>query len=118
MVTITEHEVADALHLESASELPAGAESDIASAEYLVGDQVEPHTDASDRVKQTAIFVAAAFITGTENDVPVQSISRNGASISYASEFISEEGMDHWARAQAMDPSDRLGRDTIGFDAF
>lgn len=119
MVDISDQDVADALHTD-VSGLPTGVESDIKAAEELVGFEVEPYASEteSELVKKVTAYVAASFITGTEGDAPVSSMSRADAAISFDTSALSAEGMSFWKRAQALDPTDRLGRDTIGFEAF
>lgn len=119
MVSITEDQVANALHLDNgAADLPTGASLDIEAAEELVGEDVEPYTDKSALVKKTAIYVACAFLTGTEDDFAISSISRESATISYDTANTSKEASDFWTRAKTIDPTDRLGRETVSFTSI
>lgn len=110
MVNVTDQDVVDALHLDSVSDLPSGYAADIEAAEDIVGVQVEPHTDESALVHQCAVFVACAFITGTEGDAPVSSLERESASVSFDTDASSDEAVDYWERAKAFDPTGRLGQ--------
>lgn len=118
MVTITEQEVTEALHLSSTSDLPTGASSDIATAEELVGAQVEPYTSESLLVERCAIYVACAFITGSEGEGALSQIQRDTATISYDTEGVSDESVDYWMRARAVDPTGRLGSSHMDFEVF
>lgn len=121
-VEITAQQVADAMHLGGVSELPTGYEFDIEAAEQLVEDQVEPYAASNDTavVEKTAVFVAAAFVSGTEDDHAVEQISRESQTIVYDTDAGSDEGADYWSRAVAFDPTGRLGTDTsaTGFEVF
>lgn len=119
MVTITDAEVADALHT-TVAELPTGYESDIDSAEIVVGAQVEPYASNPDLVKRVAIYVACAFIEGSEDAYAVKQVRRESATLSFGVDQTSEASRDFWMRAVAVDPTGRLGRSTttIGFETF
>lgn len=116
MVDITQEQVADALHLDSITDLPTGVSSDIESAEAIVGEQVEPYADNQTLVEKTAVYVACSFITTTEGDFPVSSMTRETATLKFDTDVGAPR--DFWSRAQAFDPTGRLGRDTVGFEAY
>jgi hypothetical protein len=114
MVSISGSNVADALHLSGTSELPDGYKADISAAETIVGTQVEPYVDGGEQgmVKQCAVFVAAAFISGTEDDQPIKQMQRESQSLTFDTNAASDEAADMWSRAQAFDPTGRLGQNT------
>lgn len=116
MVDITHTEVANALHLASESDLPDGANADIDAAETLVSEQVEPAADTSSSgmVHKCAVYVACAFITGTEGDIAISDLQRESASITFDTENASDEAVDYWKRAEAFDPTGKLGSSTGG----
>lgn len=122
MVSVDESDVADAMHLDSVEDLPSGYTNDIEAAVALVESQVEPYADADDQslVDQCAVYVAAAFVGGTEGDAVVRQMQRESQSVTFDTETASDEAMDFWHRAQAFDPTGRLGTDTQGvsFETF
>lgn len=120
MVTVNKQDVADAMHLSGTSELPDGHEADIDAAEVLVGEQVEPHAadGSTGMVNQCAVYVAAAFIAGTEGDHAVSELTRESATVRFDTDAASDEAVDFWNRAQAFDPTGRLGSNTGGSDAL
>lgn len=115
MVTIQLSDVADALHLDGETDLPTGADADVSAAETMVGAQVEPYIDDSALVAKICVYVACAFITGTEGDNAISSIQKETATISYDTDTTSPESQSYWHRAKAMDTSNRLGRSTMTF---
>lgn len=120
MPNIDEMDVAEAMHLDGPDDLPAGSQFDITAAEELVSNQVEPYADADegDIVEKCAVFVAAAFIEGTDGDSVVSSVQRDSQSISFDTDAASDEAQSFWHRAQAFDPTGRLGNDTASGSGF
>ena len=108
MVELDEQRVAKALHRE-VSELPTGYEEDILVAEQVIEEYVEPHSDATHLIETTGVYVAAAFIAGSEGEAPLNSIQSETTSIGIDVANMSDVSRDRWARAKMIDPSGKLG---------
>lgn len=109
MADIPPERVADAMHT-TKDELPTGYTEDILAAEILLERQIEPHADGSDAdaVTTTGVYVAAAFITGTEGDAHVEDIERESSAFSFDLDGMSDEAKDFWSRAVMFDPTGKL----------
>lgn len=118
MITIDEADVADAMHLTSPAEFPAGVQSDIRAAETLVENQVQPYADDETMVGQCAVYVAAAFIAGTDGDLTVERVSRESQTIAFDTDTASPEAVSFWERAKAFDPTGRLGENVASGSGF
>lgn len=120
MVDVPPERVADAMHTDGVSDLPTGYAEDITSAEYLIEEYVEPHAtdDQSNAVETAGVYVAAAFIGGTEGAAPLASIDRESAALEFDIGNMSPEARDFWARATMVDPTGRLKAASEGTTAF
>ena len=119
MTDIPPERVAAAMHTDIEN-LPTGYEEDLTAAEHLIDEYVEPHASGgqSDAVETCAVYVAAAFISGTEGAAPISSVDRESATIEFDVENMSAESRDFWARATMADPTNRLDNATKSGPAF
>lgn len=116
MVSVTQQDVADAMHLSGTGDLPNGVDMDIATAEDVVEEQVVPYSSMDAEMhNRIATYVAAAFIQGTEGTRAISSINRASATVSFDAGDDSPESSDFWERAKALDTTGRLGQDTVAF---
>ena len=109
MATVPAARVAAAMHT-SIDDLPTGYEEDITAAEHLIDAYVTPHASSgqADAVETCGVYVAAAFIRGTDGAAPLSSIDRESATLSFDVQNMSPEARDFWARATMTDPTGRL----------
>lgn len=119
-VSTSDSDVADVLQRDVA-DLPTGYQYDIDAADALVNDEVVPYATNQDRIDATAVYLAAAFISygggGAKVELPKSSERMETYRRSFSEGLVSGEAADLYERALLMDPSDRLGRTFIDFEA-